>query len=405
MCYPDLAMIYDCIVVGAGIIGASTAWQLARRVPGTRILVVEKEPEPARHQTGRNSGVLHAGVYYAPGSLKARFCREGLRATLAFCRERDIAHEQCGKLLVATDARELKRMEALLERIRANGIRAERLSRAELLAREPALSGVGALFVPDTAIVDFAGVARAMLAELAEAGGELATGVEVVGLAERADAVTVETTAGDFRARQLVCCAGLQADRLVARLGCAPAFRILPFRGDYYRLPAGRAGLIRHLVYPIPDPELPFLGVHLTRMVDGSITVGPNAALALAREGYGRFAFSPRDTAEMLAWPGFWRMIRRHLGAAASELATSWSRRRYLAAVRKYCPELEQEDLLPHPSGVRAQAVSRDGTLVQDFLFIETRRTLHVGNAPSPAATSAIPIGRHVVDRLLARWQ
>lgn len=398
-------MIYDCVVVGAGIVGASTAWQLARRAPGAHILVLEKEPEPARHQTGRNSGVLHAGVYYAPGSLKARFCREGLQATLAFCRERGIAYEQCGKLLVATDARELERMAALFERVRANGIRAERLSRAALLAREPSLAGVGALFVPDTAIVDFAGVARAMLAELAQAGGELATGVEVVGLEENADAVIVETTAGDFRARRLVCCAGLQADRLVAQLGRVPEFRIVPFRGDYYRLPPGRARLIRHLVYPIPDPALPFLGVHLTRTVDGGITVGPNAALALAREGYGRSDFSPRDTAEMLAWPGFWRMLRRHLGVAASELATSWSRRRYLAQVTKYCPELELADLLPHPSGVRAQAVTRDGTLVHDFLFVETQRTLHVGNAPSPAATAAIPIGRHVVDRLLARWR
>ncbi|MGE0384804.1 MAG: L-2-hydroxyglutarate oxidase [Gammaproteobacteria bacterium] len=394
-------MRYDHIVVGGGIVGISAAWQLARRKPGARIAVIEKEAGLARHQTGRNSGVIHAGVYYAPGSLKARFCRQGLAATEAFCASHDIAFDRCGKLIVATAEHERARLADLLDRARVNGARAELLDAAQLREREPAVQGVGAILVHDTGIVSYTRIVEAMAREFHAAGGEIVLSASVVGLEERADAVHVRTTAGDFTAGSLVVCAGLMADRLVAMAGVRPQFRIVPFRGEYFRLPPERNALIRHLIYPVPDPALPFLGVHLTRMIDGSVTVGPNAVLAFAREGYRRGDVNLRDLAQMAAFPGAWRLLARHAGAALDELRSSLCRRHYLRLVQRYCPSLVMTDLLAHPAGVRAQAVSSDGAMVQDFLFVQTARTLHVGNAPSPAATSAIPIGGHIVDRLL----
>jgi len=387
------------IVIGGGIVGLSTAVQLTERFPGTTVTVVEKEHAVAQHQTGHNSGVIHAGVYYQPGSLKAQFCRAGVASTLAFCREHGLPLEQCGKLIVATDDFGLMRLDALQERCAQNGLSPERLDAHELRRREPRMVGKGAIFVAASGIADYPAIASTMARMLTARGSRVLTGQRVLGLKEDASGVTVDTAAQVIRGDCAVVCAGLQADRLARMCGIDLDFRIIPFRGEYYRLPQAWNETVRHLIYPVPDPALPFLGVHLTRMIGGYVTVGPNAVLALAREGYRWSNVNPRDLAELAAFPGFWQMLGHHRRSALAEVRNSLFRRRYLAECQKYCPELTLGDLQPYPSGVRAQAVLRDGTLVHDFLIRNTSRTLHVCNAPSPAATSAIPIGRHLADR------
>jgi L-2-hydroxyglutarate oxidase len=387
---------FDIAVIGGGIVGLSTAMQMSECFPGMTIAVLEKEPALAQHQTGRNSGVIHAGVYYQPGSLKARFCREGVDATIRFCRERGIAFEQCGKLLVATEPEELPRMAALNVRARQNEINIEQFDRAELERREPRIRGLAALFVRTTGIVDYAQVAQAMAAMVRESGGAILTGQDVRHIEESPAGVILETGSDRIHARHLVAAAGLQADRIARLSGVELDFQIVPFRGEYYRLGPDKNDIVKHLIYPMPDPALPFLGVHLTRMIGGYVTVGPNAVLAFAREGYGFGTVDLRDLRDMVAFPGFRRLIRANLKSGVTEMANSLSKQRYLALCRRYCPELTLTDLLPYRSGVRAQAVLPDGTMVHDFLIGETRRTIHVLNAPSPAATSAIPIGRHI---------
>jgi L-2-hydroxyglutarate oxidase len=396
-------MIHDHCVIGGGIVGLATAQEILRRRPGASVLVIEKEDGLGRHQTGHNSGVIHSGIYYPPGSLKADLCRAGSAATRQLAAEHGIPVETCGKLLVATSEREVPLLRDLQERAGRNGIVVEALDAAELTRREPAVRGRAALFVEETAVVDFARIAAAIAVRVREAGGVIETGAAVTGIVEDGAAVRIETSAGAHTARHVAVCAGLQADRLARMSGLRTDFRIVPFRGEYYRLPAARNGVVRHLIYPVPDPRLPFLGIHLTRTVDGGVTVGPNAVLAMAREGYPRGSFDRRDVADWARFPGMWRVARRHAGTGARELRNSLSRRGYLAECRRYCPELTLDDLEPAPAGIRAQAVLRDGTLVHDFLFRETARTLHVCNAPSPAATSALPIGAHVADRQLAR--
>jgi L-2-hydroxyglutarate oxidase len=399
-------MRYDYCVVGGGIVGLATAVALLERQPGATLRLVEKEPGLGTHQTGHNSGVIHSGIYYAPGSLKARLCRKGAQATKDFAARHGIPVDACGKLLVATDAAEVTRMDALYARSHANDVEVERLDATELRRREPNVRGVGALFVPATGIVDYSAIARAMGDVVRQRGGEITLGALVTDLVEDADEVSVRLdTTEPVRASQVVVCAGLQADRLARRAGIEVDFQIVPFRGEYYRLPTSRSDLVRHLIYPIPDPELPFLGVHLTRTIDGAVTVGPNAVLGFSREGYRKFSFDRRDVADYLRFPGMWRVARANLRTGARELTNSVSKRGYLRECRKYAPGLTQHDLQPEPAGIRAQAVLRDGTLVHDFLFAETDRTLHVCNAPSPAATSAIPIGEMITDRLLAADQ
>ncbi|MFG6138109.1 L-2-hydroxyglutarate oxidase [Halomonas sp. B23F22_10] len=392
--------MYDFIIIGGGILGMSTAMQLQQAYPDRRMLVLEKESEPACHQTGHNSGVIHAGVYYTPGSLKARFCLEGNRATKAFCDAHEIPYDSCGKLLVATNDLEMQRMQALWERTEANGLEREWLGPEALAEREPNITGVGGIFVPSSGIVDYRAVTRAMAAEFERLGGEIRYGAEVEGLEERRQEVVVTTAAGEFRGRYLVTCSGLMADRVVRMLGRDPGFTICPFRGEYYRLPERHNAIVNHLIYPIPDPSMPFLGVHLTRMIDGSVTVGPNAVLAFKREGYRRRDVSPVDLARMFTDPGILRVLGRNLRPGLVEMKNSLHKRGYLELVRKYCPSLTLEDLEPYPAGVRAQAVSRDGRLIDDFLFVNTPRTVNVGNAPSPAATSALPIGAHIVAKV-----
>lgn len=395
---------FDLVVIGGGIVGLSTAMQMAERFPGMAVAVLEKETTLASHQTGRNSGVIHAGVYYQPGSLKARFCREGVAATMAFCDARGIPYEQCGKLLVATDREELPRMEALYERAKENGIVIEKLDQMEVARREPRIRSLGALYSPTTGIVDYAQIARAMADVVRERGGAVLTGTEVLHVDEAPSGVVLETAKERIRARQVIAAAGLQADRIARMAGVETDFRIVPFRGEYYRLGADKDDIVQSLIYPIPDPELPFLGVHLTRMIGGYVTVGPNAVLAFAREGYDFGTINWGDMAEMLRYPGFRKVIQANLKSGAMEMANSLVKARYLALCQRYCPELELPDLLPYRAGVRAQAVLPDGTLVHDFLIGETARTIHVLNAPSPAATSAIPIGQHIIGLATAKF-
>lgn len=394
--------MYDFIIIGGGILGMSTAMQLIKTYPGRRILLVEKEDGPARHQSGHNSGVIHAGVYYTPGSHKARFCLEGNRATKVFCEEQGISFDVCGKLLVATNAAELERMQALWERSEANGLERSWLSAEELVEREPNITGLGGILIPSSGIVDYSQVTAAMGRAFEAAGGEIRYSTAVIGLDERIGEVIVETTQGNFSSHYMVSCSGLMADRVVQMLGLDPGFSICPFRGEYYRLPAEHNRIVNHLIYPIPDPSMPFLGVHLTRMIDGSVTVGPNAVLAWKREGYRKRDISLIDTAKMLSDPGILKVLAANLRPGLIELKNSLSKKGYLQEVRKYCPSLSLDDLQPYPAGVRAQAVSRDGRLVDDFLFVNTRRTVNVCNAPSPAATSAIPIGGHIVEKVKA---
>ncbi|MDE3084951.1 MAG: L-2-hydroxyglutarate oxidase [Verrucomicrobiota bacterium] len=392
-------MKYDYCVIGGGIVGLATAMKLLEMRPGASLVLLEKETELARHQTGRNSGVVHSGIYYAPGSLKAELCRRGERATKEFCAQHEIPIVTCGKMLVATNVLEAQRMEALAERARQNGIAIERLDRAELQRREPNITGVAALFVPATGIVDYRKISAAMGRVVSSAGAEIALAVEVAQIREAVDEVTVIAGEKNWTAKKVVVCGGLQSDRLARRARMRVAHQVVPFRGEYFRLPESKNRLISSLIYPIPNPELPFLGIHLTRMIDGGITVGPNAVLAFAREGYGKLSVNLRDVAQYAFFPGLWKVLIRYRSSVAAELAGSLWKPAYLKECRKYCPSLQLDDLRPHSGGIRAQAVMRDGTLVHDFLFMETARVLHVCNAPSPAATSAIPIGEMIARK------
>ena len=392
--------MHDFIVIGGGILGLATARELQQRYPGKRVLVLEKEAGPARHQTGHNSGVIHAGVYYKPGSLKARFCKEGNAATKTFCREHGIPFDECGKLLVATNAIELERMQALIGRCAENELPIEVLDAEQLRAREPNIVGVGGIFVPSTGIVSYTRICEKMAEQVVAEGGEVRYNVEIRTIRERADQVELESEQELYIGNFLIACAGLMSDRIVRMLGQTPEFKIIPFRGEYFLLPPQHNRIVNHLIYPIPDPDLPFLGVHLTRMIDGTVTVGPNAVLAFKREGYRKTDFSLGDTAEMLSYPGLLKMLARNLKPGLMEMKNSLFRRGYLEQVRKYCPQLTLADLKPYPAGVRAQAVAKDGSLVDDFLFVNTDRALVVCNAPSPAATSAIPIAAHIVDQI-----
>ncbi|MBA9054562.1 L-2-hydroxyglutarate oxidase [Streptomyces costaricanus] len=391
---------YDCdvLVVGGGIVGLSTAYAVGRAAPGTRVTVLEKEPGPARHQTGRNSGVIHSGIYYRPGSLKARYAVRGAAEMVKFCAEYGVEHAVTGKLIVATERAELPRLHALVQRGRENGIPVRELGAAQIAEYEPEVRGLAAIHVGSTGVCDYVGVAR----QLALASGaDIRYGARVVQVDRRPErGVAVRTAAGDIvRGRVLVNCAGLYCDELARLTGDEPGVRIVPFRGEYYEL--ARPELVRGLVYPVPDPAFPFLGVHLTRGVDGGVHIGPNAVPALAREGYDWTVVRPRELAGTLAWPGSWAMARRHWRYGTGELHRSLSKGAFLEAVRRLLPAAQAQDLVPAPAGVRAQAVLRDGSLVDDFLIKEGPRAVHVLNAPSPAATASLPIGREVARRAL----
>ncbi|MEU5164025.1 L-2-hydroxyglutarate oxidase [Streptomyces sp. NPDC020875] len=394
---------FDCdvLVVGGGIVGLSTAYALTRSAPGTRVVVLEREPAPARHQTGRNSGVIHSGIYYRPGSLKARYAVSGAAEMVKFCAEHDLPHRVTGKLIVATRRDELPRLHALVQRGRENGIPVRELGPAQITEYEPGVRGVAAIRVGTTGVCDFGAVAR-KLADLAvAAGAEVRCGEEVVAVDRRPWGAAVRTAAGTvLRAHVLVNCAGLRSDTVARLTGDDPGARIVPFRGEYYELMD--PSLVRGLVYPVPDPAFPFLGVHLTRGIDGSVHVGPNAVPALAREGYDWGVIRPAELAATLTWPGSRRLARRHWRYGAGELRRSMSKEAFTAEVRRLLPAVTSDVLRRTDAGVRAQAVLRDGTLVDDFLIRESRQAVHVVNAPSPAATASLPIGREVARRVRA---
>ena len=390
----------DLAIVGAGILGLAVAREITGRRPGLRVAVLEKEAEVGSHQTGHNSGVIHAGIYYAPGSLKARLCVEGAHELYRYLEEHDVAHERCGKVIVARDAGELGRLDELERRGRANGVPGlRRLGPAELAEVEPHASGVAALHSPFTGIADFPGVARAMARELVDRGVEVAIRCGVSAVRTGKGRITLMHEGGETRARFAVFCAGAWSDRLAVAAGASPDPRIVPFRGAYLRLKPARRELVRSLIYPVPDPRLPFLGVHLTRHTNGDVLVGPTALLSPARDAYRLSRLRPRDLAATLGWPGTWRMARRWWRTGAVEMHYAASRRAFVRAAAEYVPELTSGDVEPAFAGVRAQALGRDGKLVDDFVVSETERALHVRNAPSPAATSSLAIARLIADR------
>ncbi len=389
---------FDVAIIGGGIVGLATAMALARP-GGPPVLVLEAEDRLAPHQTGNNSGVIHSGLYYKSGSQKARTCVEGREALYRFCTERGIAHERCGKLVVATTPEELPRLDELARRGGANGLEGLRLlGREELREVEPHVAGIAGLLVPHTGIVDYVAVTAGYASEVRAAGGEIVLRARLRRVRREGGALRLETTAGTYRAAHLVNCAGLQSDRVARLCGAEVGVRIVPFRGEYYELAEHRRHLVRNLIYPVPDPRFPFLGVHFTRKVTGGVEAGPNAVLALKREGYRRTSFSPRDTLATLAFPGFWRLATRYWRMGSGEVWRSWSKGAFVRALQRLLPELRREDLAPGGAGVRAQALGRDGALLDDFSIVEQEGMIHVLNAPSPAATASIAIGRRIAQ-------
>lgn len=387
---------YDVAVVGGGIVGLATTLTLASRHPDLRLIVLEKERELAAHQTGHNSGVIHSGIYYKPGSHKARLCVLGHRLLKDFCDEHRVRYEICGKVIVATDERELPRLDDLFDRGTANGVAGLRkIGPEEIREIEPHAAGLRAIHSPNTGIVDFREVAEAVAAEARRRGVEIATGARVTAIA---GGLQLLTTRGEVRAGHLVNCAGLYSDAVARMAGETPDVRIVPFRGEYCMLKPERRHLVRGLIYPVPDPEFPFLGVHLTRTVHGEVEAGPNAVFAYAREGYTRWRVHPGEMLETLAYPGFWRMAGRHWRTGLYEVWRSFSTRAFVAALRRLVPDLRPADVVRHGAGVRAQALTPDGSLVDDFRILRSRRAIHVLNAPSPAATASLAIGRHIAD-------
>ena len=393
----------DYLVIGGGVVGLATAWRLQTMQPGSRVCLLEKEPEVGCHQSGHNSGVLHCGLYYKPGSTKAILAVRGIRQMVEFCREAGIAHEVCGKLVVACDDAELARLHKLEERGRQNGLEGiEFLGREAMLEREPNVGGIAALRVPQEGIVDYPAVCSELKRRITANGGDVQTGARVTRLEQRGDEWIATTPKGEFAGRYLVNCAGLHCDRVAGLAGEKRETRIVPFRGEYYKLVEGSKGLVRHLIYPVPDPQFPFLGVHFTRLIHGGTEAGPNAVLAFAREGYRKTDVNVRDLLDALTYSGLWRFVAKYPRMTALELWQSLSKRRFCKALQKLVPSIRVTDIEPGGAGVRAQAMAREGDLIQDFCLIQRPAALHVLNAPSPAATASLAIGEEIVRKILA---
>jgi len=393
----------DVAVIGGGIVGLSAAYRLTQRRPGIKVVVLEKEPAVARHQTGRNSGVLHSGIYYKPGSLRAANCRAGKLAMEAFCRDEGVPFELCGKVIVATREDELPRLDVLFERGRANGVSCELIGPERLKEIEPHAAGIRAIHVPEAGIVDYAAVCERLVEKVRAAGGDILLGARVTGIETRSASVVVKNAARDAEVNVVVNCAGLHSDRVARMGGAIPKAKIVPFRGEYFTLRPDAERLVRGLIYPVPDPRFPFLGVHFTRMIGGGVECGPNAVLAFAREGYTKTALNLADLAEALTYPGFLRMAARHWRTGLGEMWRSVSKGAFVRALQRLVPELRADDLDPAPAGVRAQALGRDGALVDDFLIEEEGRVVNVLNAPSPAATSALNVGALIAEKAAVR--
>ncbi|MEX2381718.1 MAG: L-2-hydroxyglutarate oxidase [Opitutales bacterium] len=395
----------DVTIIGGGIVGLSTAYELSKRLPKLKITVLEKEKGPAFHQTGHNSGVLHTGIYYKPGSLKAINCREGKKAMERFCAEEGINYEICGKVIVALEEKELPILENIYKRGQANGVTCKMIGKEELLEREPHTAGIKAILVPEAGIVDYKQVCVRMAERIEENhNDQIFYGARVLSMRPENDRMVIETTTGEVETRFVVNCAGLHSDRVTALSGQKPEVKIVPFRGEYFELEASAQRLCRHLIYPVPDPSFPFLGVHFTRMIDGSVECGPNAVLAFSREGYGKMDIRPGDLFESLTYPGFLKLATKYWRVGAGEMWRSVSKAAFVRALQRLVPEITANDLKSAPAGVRAQAISRDGTMVDDFMIQESKQVVNVCNAPSPAATASLNIGKLIVDKLVTHF-
>ena len=397
----DIEMAESIVVVGGGIVGLAAAYRVGQRFAGARVTVLEKESAICQHQSGHNSGVLHAGLYYKPGSRKARLAVTGVRQMVDFCQRHAIAHEVCGKVVVATSSDEIPRLHALLDRGRQNGLRGLRLLNAEELHEiEPHAAGLAAVHVPEEGIVDYPQVCHALASEIRKQGGEVIVNARVDSIRRDGTGWRVISTVGEYACDRIVTCAGLNADRVAALTGKQPEVRIVPFRGEYYKILPERQYLVRNLIYPVPDPKFPFLGVHFTRLVHGGVEAGPNAVLALAREGYSKLNLNPRDLFDAVTFPGLWRFLARYPKTSWRETRRSFSRELFCASLQRLVPEIQTRDLAPGGAGVRAQAMTPNGHLVEDFSFVEGPGELHVVNAPSPAATASLAIGEEIAASL-----
>jgi L-2-hydroxyglutarate oxidase LhgO len=396
---------YDVLIVGAGIVGLATAMELVRRRPDLSLVVVDKEDQVAAHQTGNNSGVIHAGLYYKPGSLKAQMAVGGAQEMIDFCEQHAIPYDLCGKVVVAVTPEELPRLAEIYRRGTANGVPGlRRISQEEIKEHEPHSAGIAGLWSPNTGIVDYSVVTQTYAGIVREGGGEIRFNTQVLDIQERPGELTVETDRGDIQARTLINCAGLQSDLVARMTGDIHGLRIVPFRGEYYELTPESQHLVRGLIYPVPDPRFPFLGVHFTKKIDSSVEAGPNAVLAFAREGYAKTDFDPRHVLSLVTFPGMWRLAAEYWQMGLGEMYRSWNKAAFVKALQKLMPQIKEQDLRPGGAGIRAQAMDPQGKLLDDFYFIESENAIHVLNAPSPAATASIPIGRSIVDKALATF-
>lgn len=393
-------MIYDRVIIGGGIVGLATVMQLARREPNSRILLLEKEADFAAHQTGNNSGVIHSGIYYKPGSFKAKFARDGCHSMVEFCRQHEIPHEVCGKVIVATKQEELPRLNDLYQRGLKNGIPCAKISGQEVKAIEPHVNCIAGIRVNTTGIADFKRVCQKYAEIARDRGGDLQLNTKVTNLKETSEGYIIETNRGDFEGRFIINCAGLHSDRVAKLGGADPQAKIVPFRGEYYELKPEKRYLVKNLIYPVPNPNFPFLGVHFTRMIDGSVHAGPNAVLGFKREGYKKTDIDLRDLAESLTYPGLWKLAAQYGAIGVGEMIRSWSKTAFVRSLQRLIPEVQAKDVIPTHAGVRAQALMPNGQLVDDFLIVESRNSLHVCNAPSPAATASLEIGKAIADRV-----
>ncbi|WP_395719685.1 L-2-hydroxyglutarate oxidase [Prosthecobacter sp.] len=393
---------FDYAVIGGGIVGLSTAMHVGRKFVGSRILVLEKESGPAQHQTGRNSGVIHSGIYYKPGSYKAKFAKAGAESMAEFCQEHGIPHEICGKLIVATNEKELPLLENLFKRGEQNGVPVERISLERAREIEPHLSCLAAVLVKSTGIASYRKVCLEYLQQIEDRGGVVKFRTQVQRVTDRGGVQVIETNAGEYEAKFVINCAGLHSDRVARAAGLDPQAKIVPFRGEYYELVPEKCHLVKTLIYPVPNPDFPFLGVHFTKMIDGGIHAGPNAVLAFAREGYLKTDFNLRDFVEIMTFGGFWKLARKNFGEGMMEIWRSLNKAAFVRSMQQLIPEIRAEDVVPSPAGIRAQALMPDGKLVDDFLIIPARNQMHVCNAPSPAATASLEIGKEVARQVPA---
>ncbi|WP_026694139.1 L-2-hydroxyglutarate oxidase [Peribacillus kribbensis] len=393
--------MYDFAIVGGGIIGLSTGMALTKRYPGTKIVMIEKEKDWAHHQTGHNSGVIHSGIYYKPGSLKAKFAREGNKAMVRFCQEHGIDYDVCGKVIVATNSEELPLLDNLFDRGIQNGLEVIKIGSEELSEIEPHVAGLGAIRVPSCGIADYKGVSQKFAEIIQEGGGDICLDTKVENITDGTDGVAIETNRGTIKSRFLINCAGLHSDRVAKMTGMNTGMKIVPFRGEYYELAPEKRHLVKHLIYPVPNPDFPFLGVHFTRMINGEVHAGPNAVLAFKREGYTKKDINVKDLFEVLTYPGFWKMAMPNMKEGIKEYVRSFSKQAFLHSLQRLIPELTEKDIIPTHAGVRAQALMHDGSMVDDFAIFSGTNSLHICNAPSPAATASIQIGNAVVERIV----